>query len=99
MNLMARNPFYLNKGIGIFKNIEQPGYSIKILGHGVSGVVAGECDNGFNLIYVNNYDKQELVLSVLAKLSFERYKANYIKYDYKLLTSRYKITKTLDMID
>ena len=97
MNLMAKKPFYLSSGIGIFKNIEQPGYTIKILGYGVSGLVVGECDNGFNLVNLTNYEKQELILSVLAKLRIEFYKGHIERFNPRMLTSHYKLTKTLNI--
>lgn len=97
---MALRPFYVGQNIGLFKFVDCPGYGIKSMGVGRSGVgVVGECDNKFNLVYINDFEKQESVLSVLGKLRMESYKANIEKFNPRMLTSHYKITKRLDMID
>lgn len=97
MGTMAKKPFFANKKIGFYKFIGSPGYAIKIMTVGFEGVFIGECDNNFNLIYINDYDKQELVLSVLFDWKMKSYKSSGDKVNPKMLTSRFKITKRLNI--
>lgn len=99
MGTMALRPFYIGQNIGLFKFIDSPGYGIKSMTVGRAGVVVGECDNKFNLVFITDIDKQEIILSVLGKLRMESYKANIEKFNPRMLTKHYKITKRLDMID
>jgi hypothetical protein len=97
MGTMAKKPFYVSDKIGLFKFVDSPGYGIKIMGVGRSGLDIGECDNKFNLLSITNYDKKELVLCLLTSLRFESYKAFKERFNPKMLTSHFKITKTLNI--
>lgn len=99
MGTMAKKPFYVSDKIGLFKFIDCPGYGIKAMGVGRSGVLVGECDNKFNLIYITDFEKQKNILSILERLRTESYKQKIERFNPKMLTSHYKITKRLDMID
>lgn len=87
MDLIARKAFYINNGIGIFRNLENKGFSIKLLGFGVNGLLVGQCSSGFILTEYDYHEKKELVLNVLSKLKRD--------FFMKELTSQYKITKTI----
>jgi hypothetical protein len=98
MATSAKKPFFISDRVGLFKLIGSPGYAIKLMGVGRNGVVVGECDDSFNLVSINDNDRQAQVFSALSRLRKKDWTLDFVhKVSSSILTRHYKITKSLDM--